>query len=99
MSVFLAIIAIVLTANLELRPVGYYPWYPFGSGWIWILFAFFFLFFAFRWFFWPRGWGYWSRHLTGDNAYYILKGRFARGEITNEQFEQMSRDLREHERT
>jgi uncharacterized membrane protein len=98
-SVFLAIIAIVVTANLELRPVGYYPWYPFGSGWIWIPFAFFFLFFAFRWFFWPRGWGYWSGYSTGDDAYYIMRGRFARGEITKEQFEQMSRDLLEHERT
>jgi uncharacterized membrane protein len=97
-SVFLAIIAIVVTANLELRPVGYYPWYPFGSGWIWTPFAFFFLFFAFRWFFWPRGWGY-RGYSTGDDAYYILRGRFARGEITKEQFEQVSRDLQELERT
>jgi len=97
-GIFLGIIAIIVTASLVLRPVGYYPWYPFGFGWIWIPFALFFLFLAFRWFFWPRGWGYRRGYLNGDDAYYILKERFARGEITKEQLEQMSRDLQEHER-
>jgi putative membrane protein len=98
-SFFLGIIAIIVTANLVFRPAGYYPWYPFGFGWIWIPLAFFFLFFALRWFFWPRGWGYWGGYWTGDDAYYILRERFARGEITKDQFEQMSRDLQEHEQT
>jgi len=97
-SIFLAIIAIIVTANLVFWPVGYYPWYPFGFGWIWIPFTLFFLFFALRWFFWPWRWGYQRGHLTGDDAYYILRERLARGEITREQFEQMSRDLQEHER-
>jgi len=81
-GIFLGIIAIIVTANLVLRPVGYYPWYPFGFGWIWIPFALFFLFFAFRWFFWPWGWGYRSGYWTRDDAYYIRQERFARGEIT-----------------
>jgi putative membrane protein len=98
-SFFLGITAIIVTANLVFRPVGSYPWYPFGLGWIRIPFAFFFLFFAFRWFFWPRGWGYWGGYWAGDDAYYILRERFARGEITKEQFEQMSRDLQGHEQT
>jgi len=43
-------------------------------------------------------WGYRSGYWTGDDAYYILKERLAKGEITREQFEQMSRDLQEPER-
>ena len=97
-SVFLAVIAIIVAANLVFRPLGYYPWYPFGFGWVWIPFGFFFLFFVFRWVFWPWGWGYRRGYWTVDDAQYILRGRFARGEITKEQFEQMSRDLLESER-
>ncbi len=98
-SVLLGIIAIIVTANLVFRSVAYCPWYPLGLGWIWIPFAFFFLFFGLRWFFWPRGWGYWGGYWAGDDAYYILRERFARGEITKEQLDQMSHDLRERERT
>jgi len=68
-GIFLGMIAIIVTASLVFRPVGYYQWYPFGFGWIWVPFALFFLFFAFRWFFW-WGWGYRSGYWTGDDAYY-----------------------------
>jgi uncharacterized membrane protein len=97
-SVFLGVIGIILIANLVFRPLGYFPRYSFSFGWIWIPFAFFFLFFAIRLFFWPWGWGYEPGYSTSDDAYYILRERFARGEITRERFEQMSRDLQEHER-
>jgi len=96
-GVFLVAIAAAVVARLLVQPVGY-PWYPFGFGWIWIPFAFFFLFFVLRWFFWPWGWGYGRGYWTGDDAYSILRERFARGEITKEQFEQMSRDLQGHAR-
>jgi putative membrane protein len=98
LSIFLIIIAIVLTANLLLRPARFYPWYPFGFSWIWVPFAFFFLFFALRWFFWPWGWGYHHGYWTGNDAHLILRERFAKGEITREQFEQMTRDLEQSER-
>ncbi|MBI3840946.1 MAG: SHOCT domain-containing protein [Thaumarchaeota archaeon] len=43
---------------------------------------------------WPWGWGYgrgyWHRH---DEAEEILRQRFAKGEITKEQFDQMLKDL------
>lgn len=94
---FLVVVGIIVAANLVFRPVGYYPWYPFGFAWIWVPFAFLF-FFVLRWFFLPRGWGYPRGYRMGVNAYSILRERFARGEITREQFEQMSRDLQEHAR-
>jgi putative membrane protein len=97
--VLLAIIAFIVASSLVFRPPGYYSWYPFSFGWIWVPFAFFFLFFGLRWYFWPWGWGDRRRYRNGEDAYFVLRERFARGEITREQFEQMSRDLQEHERT
>jgi putative membrane protein len=51
-----------------------------------------------RWIFWPWGWRYerkyWRYH---DQSYAILRQRYARGEITKEQFEQMMQDLKAHE--
>jgi len=78
--------------------VGYYPYgfgfFPFGFfGFFWIFAVFWFI----RWAFWPwRGYGprrYWR---YSDQAYYILRERYARGEITKEQFDQMTRDLQQH---
>ena len=96
-SVFVAVIGVIAAANLVFRPIGYYPWYPFGFSWVWIPFGLFFLFFVFRWIFWPWGRGYRRGYMTVDDARYILRERFARGEITKEQFEQMSRDLLDSE--
>ncbi|HYU07339.1 MAG TPA: SHOCT domain-containing protein [Thermoplasmata archaeon] len=69
-------------------------WFPFAG--FWVFFVFFALFWAVRWFFWPWGWGWgYSRRVYwhGDESYYILRARFARGEITKEQYDQMMRDL------
>ena len=75
------------------------PWFgwwffPFG-----FFFLFIFLFFFFRVAFW--GWGggwrrrYWYGYGYGD-AREILRQRYARGEISKEQFDQMRRDLEQH---
>jgi putative membrane protein len=69
----------------------YYPFFfPFRFGWLGGIFLIFIVFWIARWFFWPwRGW-YMYEH---TNAESILKERYAKGEITKEQFEQVMRDL------
>ena len=93
--VVVAFAAIVVGASFYFRPAapqGYYwwPWAPFG--WFLLIPLFFVAFFALRFFFWGwwggRGWYY-----RGDSAMEVLRERFARGEITKEQFDQMRKDL------
>lgn len=74
--------------------------FPFDFGWIWGLVGLFFVIWVFSWAF-GGAWGhsrryyrrnYWYR----DEAHDILRERYARGEITREQFDQMTRDLEQH---
>ena len=71
-----------------------FGFFPFGFfGFFWIFAVFWFI----RWAFWPwRGYGPRRSWRYGDQAYYILRERYARGEITKEQFDQMTRDLQQH---
>ncbi|MBI3859422.1 MAG: SHOCT domain-containing protein [Thaumarchaeota archaeon] len=69
---------------------GRYPFFfPFG-----LLFFFLFIFLVARLLFWPwgGGWrrGYWYHH---GEAGEIVRQRYARGEITKEQYDQMMKDL------
>jgi putative membrane protein len=75
-------------------PTGYPGWfYPFGFFPFGFLLFFLFLFLVVRVAFWGR-WGFWNYHpyYWGD-AREILRERYARGEISREQFNQMMRDL------
>ena len=76
------------------------PLLPFGFPWVGGIFSLFFLFWAVSWFFRPWGWGWGYRRRYGwwryDGASQILRERYAKGEITKEQFEQMMRDLERH---
>jgi putative membrane protein len=75
----------------------YYPYFffPFPLFFIFGIFAFFWIV---RWlvFPWRGGWGYRGRYWRyQDQSYYIIRERYAKGEITKEQFEQMMRDLQQ----
>ena len=70
---------------------GFFPWFPFVG--IWIFFGFLFLLGVFRCSGGPWGWGYAGGR---DDSRAILRERYARGEITREQFDRMRRDLDEH---
>ena len=87
------------------------PYNGYGSPWLgWAYFPFgifFFLFFLFiilRFAFWGwwGGWGWRRRYWYGfgygyGDAHEILRQRYVRGEISKEQFEQMTRDLEQHQ--
>jgi putative membrane protein len=75
----------------------YYPsfFFPFPLFFIFGIFAFFWIA---RWliFPWRGGWRYRGRYWRHqDESYYIIRERYAKGEITKEQFEQMMRDLQQ----
>jgi putative membrane protein len=65
-------------------------YFPFHFGLLGDIFLIFLLFLIARWVFWP--WRLGNSH--PDNAHSILKERYAKGEITKEQFEQMMLDLK-----
>lgn len=97
----MAVVAIVIA--VAARPYYMSPSMPYNGGW-WFFFpfGFFFIFFIVfaigRLLFWPWGWG-WRRgywHDYGDSKE-ILRRRYARGEVTKDQFDQMMRDLEQHQ--
>jgi uncharacterized membrane protein len=74
---------------------GWFFW-PFG-----ILIFFLFIFLITRFIFWGA-WGWRRRYWYGGgygygDAHEILRQRYARGEISKEQFDQMTRDLEQHQ--
>jgi putative membrane protein len=103
----IAVIGLLIALSLyfaPLRPGGfhYHFFFPFHFGWLGPIFLILIVFLIARWFFWP-----W-RERGGEGASYylypkqqrpdaesIVKERYAKGEITKEQFEQMLRDLRQ----
>lgn len=70
--------------------------FPFPFGWLGGIFLILIVFWIARWIFWPwgRGW-YRYEHRSAES---ILKERYARGDITKEQFQQMMLDLRKDDR-
>ena len=103
---FLAVVGTIATVSLLFFRPTTMAYYPFGYGFFpfGFFFAFFWIFAIFwvvRWLFFPWRWGYSRRYWGsgggyGDRAYYILRERYARGEISKEQYDQMLRDLQQH---
>jgi putative membrane protein len=97
----IAVIGVAIALSLYFapwRPGGfYYPFFfPFQFGWLGIIFLIFMVFLVARLFFWPWRGGYYSfPHQQRTDAASIVRERYAKGEITKEQFEQMLRDLRQ----
>jgi len=89
-------IALSYYFNLRLQGIFYYSFLvPFHFGWLGAMFLIFIIFWVARWFFWP--WRRWDYRPYSQNAGYearnILRARYARGEITKEQYESMMHDL------
>ena len=87
-------------------PPATYNGYPMGDWFFWpfgILIFFVFIFLITRFIFWGWwGWGWRRRYGYGSgygygDAHEILRQRYARGEISKEQFDQMTRDLEQHQ--
>lgn len=86
-----AVIAISIALSFYFAPGGRGFFFPFHFGWLGGIFLIFIAFWIARWFLWPwRGGYYRYEHRTAES---ILKERYAKGEITKEQFDQMMRDL------
>ena len=102
LTVFAVFVAAMVYFMLVVFPgtgyVGSYPMFPWGFGWIWMFFGLFLLFGLLRWAFFPWHWGgYYRRYGYGygreNGAVHILRERYARGEITKDQYDAMMRDL------
>lgn len=106
-----AFLLVPLFFGFPARPYSYYPFpfffFPFG-----FLIFFFVIFFVVRVLFWGlgrgSGWGWgwgwrggYSRGYWGgygyEDATEILRQRYAKGEISKDQFDQMMRDLKAHD--
>jgi uncharacterized membrane protein len=100
LGVVLVLVGIALFSGFFLLPrfvpaSGYYSPYFFPFGWLWLFFGLFLTFGLLRFLLWPWRWGgysrkYWYRY---DDAHRILRERYARGEITKNQMDQMAGDL------
>lgn len=98
LAVMFVLIGVAAVLAALYRPAGTSPSGSLGFGWVWGLFAVFFIFWAFSWVFSPFGWrrgfyygGPWA--WQERDPLEILKMRYARGEITQEQYLRMKQDL------
>jgi len=94
----LLLIGVAIIVGAVLRAViaptsGFRGFFFFPFGFVFFLFFLFFIFGWFRWWGWGGWRGYpmtWGYH---DSAAEILRRRYAHGEISKDQFDQMMRDI------
>jgi putative membrane protein len=97
------VVPFVFFGGLARGPLGPVPYYHYAGPFFFFPFGFLFFvliaFFVVRSLFWGWGWGWRGRGGYrggwgyGGDAKEILRRRYARGEITKEQFDQMKKDL------
>ena len=88
----IVVIGVSIVSFSFFRPAHYGTFFPFHFGWVGGIFLVFIVFWIARWFLWPwkSGRQYRYPHETAES---ILKERYARGDITRQQYEQMMGDL------
>lgn len=89
-----SIIAVILGTGVYfmsagIRPAGYHWFFPFPFFPLIFIPVAILIFSGFRWFFW--GWGPGAYYL--DPALTTLRERYAKGEISKEQLDQMTKNL------
>lgn len=85
------VIGIAIAASLFFSPRPLGGFLPFG--WFGGIFLIFIVFWVARWLIWPWKGGYYAGYRY-RNAESILRERYAKGEITREQFQQVMDDLK-----
>lgn len=99
--IVLAILAVLIIGGVLLFAAGFaFGFFPFAFYRSFFFFPFgfliflLFLFLIFRFAFWGWGWGWRRRGYYGwTDSKEILRMRYARGEISKEQFDQMMHDI------
>ena len=105
--IFIAVLALLLVGFIAAGFAFGHPYMMYGPGQYYygmpyffpfgFIFFFIVVFFIFRLLFWGSwGWGYRGHRRYWGDPKEVLKHRYARGEITKEQFDQMMRDLEQH---
>src|SRR5215469_11574301 len=97
-SIAASVVFFVSRSSATSYPFFPFPFFPFHFGFLGIILLLFIIFWVARWGFWPwngRRRDYYSEYR--DQADEILRERYAKGEITKEQFEQMMQDLKRHD--
>ncbi len=102
MGIMFVLIGVAVIFGIFYRAPAGTAYYSYDFGWGWNILGILFFIWMLSWVFcWRWGWrgrGYrYRRWYRDDDAYNILRQRYAKGEITKEQFDQMTRDLQQHE--
>jgi putative membrane protein len=92
-SIVTSVIFFVYRSSGTFIPFFPFPFFPFHFGFLGIILLLFIILWVARW----NGRSHRASYLYHDKADEIARERYAKGEITKEQFEQMMQDLKQHD--